>query len=241
MCRRWTCCGRCSGSREALNAYLPEVGRARGADHRLDAGDQGDADRTGRSGGHRGAGPAAGGADGAGAPGFAAGALGAAGGRGRVLRRHGWAATGARRSGRCRTRWTWRRWWSGRGRCPGLRLAAGGWRLAAGELAAGRGTGPTRRRFPVASGRSPRRTTGTGGHRRRAVRERCRADTAPLPVQGARALPRSRRPAVADMRSGRRPRAAGKSRGGRPDGRQMRDAPPRPPRSPRRAGQRPPW
>ena len=35
--RRWTCCGRCSASRAALNAFLQEVGKARGADHRLDA------------------------------------------------------------------------------------------------------------------------------------------------------------------------------------------------------------
>ena len=71
---------------QALNAFLQEVGRARGADHRLDGAIKDLLTELADLDGHRGAGPAARRADGAGAAGFAAGAVGAAGGRRRVLR-----------------------------------------------------------------------------------------------------------------------------------------------------------
>lgn len=197
---------------EALNAFLTEVGAARGADHRLDRAITGMLTEL------------------ADLEGIEARARRLAERmalvlQGALLVRHappevadafcagGSAATRGRPSGRCRTRWISRPWWRGPGRWPrtecGTGLVREGPDAAPPDVAR-----PGAAAAPRYLRASPHEATGAGVTTAAPAGERCRADPAPLPVQGrqgtapSRTVPTSRR--AADGISG--------DTGGHPDG-----------------------
>ncbi len=140
----------------ALDAYLTEVGAARGADHRLDGAIRGLLTELADLGPPRG-----------GRGGWWSGWRWCSRARcwcGTRRRRSptrsargGWAATGARPSARCRRRWIWRRWWSGRGRWPEASVVRG-WCCA--------DTAPPPPHRPVQAEYAARATWFKFGHRR---------------------------------------------------------------------------